>query len=248
MEQYVREEAISINQEPEKLQYVNVERESVDGNPEHVKVHRESVLHDKKAYWIGRRLQDIVFSSIALMVLWPVMLIIAILIFIDDPKGSPVFSQLRCGRNGKEFKFYKFRSMCVDAEDKLEELLKHNEMDGPAFKIKEDPRITRIGRFLRKTSLDELPQLWNILKGDMSIVGPRPPLPREVAQYDEYQRQRLYITPGLTCYWQIQPKRNDLSFEEWMELDIKYVRERSFLVDWKIIFGTVKAVLFGEGE
>ena len=248
MEQYVREEAISINQEPEKLQYVNVERESVDGNPEHVKVHRESVLHDKKAYWIGRRLQDIVFSSIALMVLWPVMLIIAILIFIDDPKGSPIFSQPRCGRNGKEFKFYKFRSMCVDAEAKLDELLKHNEMDGPAFKIKEDPRITRIGRFLRKTSLDELPQLWNILKGDMSIVGPRPPLPREVAQYDEYQRQRLYITPGLTCYWQIQPKRNDLSFEEWMELDIKYVRERSFLVDWKIIFGTVKAVLFGEGE
>ena len=182
------------------------------------------------------------------MVLWPVMLIIAILIFIDDPKGSPIFSQLRCGRNGKEFKFYKFRSMCVDAEAKLEELLKHNEMDGPAFKIKEDPRITRIGRFLRKTSLDELPQLWNILKGDMSIVGPRPPLPREVAQYDEYQRQRLYITPGLTCYWQIQPKRNDLSFEEWMELDIKYVRERSFWVDWKIIFGTVKAVLFGEGE
>ena len=248
MEKYVREEVISVNQEPEKLQYVKVECESVDGNPDHVKVHRERVLHDKKAYWIGRRLQDIVFSSIALMVLWPVMLIIAILIFIDDPKGSPIFSQPRCGRNGKEFKFYKFRSMCVDAEAKLDELLKHNEMDGPAFKIKEDPRITRIGRFLRKTSLDELPQLWNILKGDMSIVGPRPPLPREVAQYDEYQRQRLYITPGLTCYWQIQPKRNDLSFEEWMELDIKYVRERSFVVDWKIIFGTVKAVLLGEGE
>ena len=249
MEQYVREEATSVSKESEmKLKYVNVEHESVDGNPDHVKVYRERVLRDKKAYWVGRRLQDIVFSFIALMVLWPVMLIIAILIFIDDPKGSPIFSQLRCGRNGKEFKFYKFRSMCVDAEAKLDELLKHNEMDGPAFKIKEDPRITRIGRFLRKTSLDELPQLWNILKGDMSIVGPRPPLPREVAQYDEYQRQRLYITPGLTCYWQIQPKRNDLSFEEWMELDIKYVRERSFLVDWKIIFGTVKAVLLGEGE
>ena len=249
MEQYVREEATSVSKESEmKLKYVNVEHESVDGNPDHVKVYRERVLRDKKAYWVGRRLQDIVFSFIALMVLWPVMLIIAILIFIDDPKGSPIFSQLRCGRNGKEFKFYKFRSMCVDAEEKLDELLKHNEMDGPAFKIKEDPRITRIGRFLRKTSLDELPQLWNILKGDMSIVGPRPPLPREVAQYDEYQRQRLYITPGLTCYWQIQPKRNDLSFEEWMELDIKYVRERSFLVDWKIIFGTVKAVLLGEGE
>ncbi len=249
MEKYVKEETINVNQEPAmKLEYINVEHESVDGNPDHVKVYRERVLYDKKAYWIGRRLQDIVFSAIALMVLWPLMLIIAILIFIDDPKGSPIFSQIRCGRNNKEFKFYKFRSMCVDAEAKLEELLEDNEMDGPAFKIKDDPRITRIGRILRKTSLDELPQLWNILKGDMSIVGPRPPLPREVAQYDEYQRQRLYVTPGLTCYWQIQPRRNDLSFEEWMQLDIKYVRERSFLVDWKIILGTVKAVLWGEGE
>ena len=250
MEPYVAEERISISHEQPaiKVEYVSAVQESVDGNPDHIKVYRERVLHDKKAYWVGRRLQDIVFSVIALMVLWPVMLIIAILIFIDDPKGSPIFSQVRCGRNGKEFKFYKFRSMCVDAEARLEELLKHNEMDGPAFKIKEDPRITRIGRVLRKTCLDELPQLWNILKGDMSIVGPRPPVPREVAQYDEYQKQRLYITPGLTCYWQIQPKRNDLSFEEWMELDIKYVRERSFLVDWKIILGTVKAVLWGEGE
>ena len=250
MEPYVAEERISISHEQPaiKVEYVSAVQESVDGNPDHIKVYRERVLHDKKAYWVGRRLQDIVFSAIALMVLWPVMLIIAILIFIDDPKGSPIFSQVRCGRNGKEFKFYKFRSMCVDAEARPEELLKHNEMDGPAFKIKEDPRITRIGRVLRKTSLDELPQLWNILKGDMSIVGPRPPLPREVAQYDEYQKQRLYITPGLTCYWQIQPKRNDLSFEEWMELDIKYVRERSFLVDWKIILGTVKAVIWGEGE
>ena len=133
--------------------------------------------------------------------------------------------------------------MIPNAESRLSELLAQNEMDGPVFKIKNDPRITRVGRILRKTSIDELPQLINILKGDMSTVGPRPALPREVEQYGDYERQRLYITPGLTCFWQIQPNRNDLSFSEWMELDIKYVRERSFITDWKIIFRTIGAVL-----
>ena len=213
----------------------------------HEQLDRKEQLQSKRRYWVLRRAQDIVFSSIALVVLSPVMLLIALAVYIDDPKGSPIFSQIRCGRNGKPFKFYKFRSMCVDAEAKLDALLQQNEMDGPAFKIKDDPRITRVGKFIRKTSLDELPQLFNILKGDMSIVGPRPPLPREVEQYDAYQRQRLYVTPGLTCYWQIQPHRNDLTFDEWMELDIKYMKERSFLVDWKIIFQTVRAVLFGQG-
>lgn len=213
----------------------------------HEQLDRKEQLHSKSRYWVLRRAQDIVFSSIALVVLSPVMLLVALAVYIDDPKGSPIFSQIRCGRNGKQFKFYKFRSMCVDAEAKLDQLLQQNEMDGPAFKIKDDPRITRVGKFIRKTSLDELPQLFNILKGDMSIVGPRPPLPREVEQYDAYQRQRLYVTPGLTCYWQVQPHRNDLTFEEWMELDIKYMKERSFLVDWKIIFQTVRAVLFGQG-
>lgn len=126
--------------------------------------------------------------------------------------------------------------------------LEQNEMDGPVFKIKDDPRITRVGKFIRKTSLDELPQLWNILKGDMSIVGPRPALPREVEQYGDYEKQRLYVTPGLSCYWQIAPHRNDLSFEEWMDLDVKYVKERSFWVDWKIIFKTFKVCLLGHGE
>ena len=126
--------------------------------------------------------------------------------------------------------------------------LDQNEMDGPVFKIKDDPRITRVGKFIRKTSLDELPQLWNILKGDMSIVGPRPALPREVEQYGDYEKQRLYVTPGLSCYWQIAPHRNDLSFEEWMDLDVKYVKERSFWVDWKIIFKTFKVCLLGRGE
>lgn len=213
----------------------------------HEQLDRKEQLQIKRRYWVLRRAQDIVFSSIALVVLSPVMLLVALAVYIDDPKGSPIFSQIRCGRNGKPFKFYKFRSMCVDAEAKLDQLLEQNEMDGPAFKIKDDPRITRVGKFIRKTSLDELPQLFNILKGDMSIVGPRPPLPREVEQYDAYQRQRLYVTPGLTCYWQIQPHRNDLTFDEWMELDIKYMKERSFLVDWKIIFQTVRVVLFGQG-
>ena len=183
-----------------------------------------------------------------MIALMPLMLLIALVIYIDDPKGSPIFKQVRVGRNGKHFQFYKFRTMCVDAERKLEELRDQNEKDGPVFKIKEDPRVTRIGRFLRKSSLDELPQLFNILKGDMSIVGPRPALPREVEKYNDYQKQRLYVQPGLTCYWQIQPHRDSLTFDEWMDLDIQYIKERSFLVDWKIIFKTVGAVLKGSGE
>lgn len=209
---------------------------------------RDTVLHKNRRYWFLRRMQDVLLSGVALLVLWPIILIFVVAIWIESPGASPIFVQDRVGRDGKAFRFYKLRSMIPNAEAKLEALLDQNEMEGPAFKIKEDPRITKIGRFIRKTSIDELPQLWNIIKGDMSIVGPRPPLPREVAQYDEYQMQRLYITPGLTCYWQIQPNRNDLSFDEWMELDIKYIQERSFLTDWKIIFGTVGAVLGMNGE
>ena len=183
-----------------------------------------------------RRAQDIFFSLLALIALSPLMLLTCIAVWIDSPGASPVFSQLRVGRNGKLFRLYKFRSMCPNAESKLNDLLQDNEMDGPVFKMKDDPRITRVGHFIRKTSIDELPQLVNILKGDMSIVGPRPALPREVAQYTPYEWQRLYVTPGLSCYWQIAPHRNQLSFDEWMALDVKYVKERSFLVDWKIIF------------
>lgn len=216
--------------------------------PEQEIINRDKVLHSKKMYWFGRRAQDIFFSGIALIVLSPLMLVTALLIFIDDPHGSPIFSQVRCGRDNKPFKMYKFRSMYCDAEERLSELLENNEMDGPAFKIKDDPRITRIGKFIRKTSLDELLQLWNIFKGDMSIVGPRPALPREVELYNEYQMQRMYIQPGLTCYWQIQPNRNDISFDEWMALDMKYIQERSFTVDWKIIFLTVRAVFCRHGQ
>lgn len=219
-----------------------------EDKPELVTIDRGEQLRTRRGYWALRRGQDIFFTSLALLILWPVMLITALVIWVDDPHGSPVFSQIRCGRDGKLFKMYKFRSMYVDAEERLAELLDENEMDGPAFKIKDDPRITRVGRVIRKVGLDELPQLWNILRGDMSIVGPRPALPREVEQYTPLQKQRMYVTPGLTCYWQVQPKRNDISFDEWMALDLKYIQERSFWVDWKIIFKTVGAVLGGEGE
>ena len=175
-------------------------------------INRKEHLRSHRRYWILRRSQDVLFSRLALIVLSPILLIVYCLIFIDDPHGSPIFKQIRCGRDGKPFKMYKFRSMYIDAERKLEELLQRNEMDGPAFKIKDDPRITRVGHFIRRTSIDELPQLINILKGDMSIIGPRPALPREVEQYKDIWKQRMYITPGLTCYWQIAPHRNDISF------------------------------------
>lgn len=211
-------------------------------------IDREKLLKQDRSYWYLRRAQDIVFSLLALIVLCVPMAIVALIIWIDSPGASPIFTQKRVGRNGEIFYFKKFRSMVPNAEAKLNELLHKNEMDGPVFKIKKDPRITRVGKFIRKTSIDELPQLFNILKGDMSIVGPRPALPREVAQYSDYEKQRLYVTPGLTCYWQIQPSRNSLTFEEWLELDLKYIQDRSFWTDWKIIFGTVGAVLGMQGE
>ena len=209
---------------------------------------RRTVAEEKKGYRFCKRVQDLVLSVAALAVLWPLMLLVAVVIVIDSPGAGPIFSQKRIGRGGKEFTFYKFRSMCPNAEEKLEELLQHNEMEGPVFKMKDDPRITRVGKFIRKTSIDELPQLWNVLRGEMSIVGPRPGLPREVEQYGEYEAQRLWITPGLTCFWQIQPNRNSLSFDEWVDLDVKYIKERSFLTDWKIIFKTFGAVIGMNGE
>lgn len=199
-------------------------------------------------YLVGRRVQDIVFSILAMIVLSPIMLITMIAILIDDPSGSPIYRQQRCGRDGKRFAIFKFRSMHMGAEARLNDLLKDNERDGPAFKMKEDPRITRVGRFIRKTSLDELPQLWNVLIGEMSIVGPRPPLPREVVKYTKFQKQRLCIRPGITCYWQIQPNRHAVPFEEWVRLDLKYIRERSFWVDWKIILKTFKVVISKQGD
>lgn len=213
-----------------------------------ISIDREEMLRSHRRYWVLRRAQDIVFSLLALILLAPLALVISLAIVLDSPGDGAIFRQRRVGRDGKLFWLYKFRTMCPDAEQKLKDLMEHNEKDGPVFKMKNDPRITRVGKFLRKTSIDELPQLFNVLKGEMSIVGPRPALPREVTQYTAYEWQRLYVTPGLSCYWQIAPHRDQLSFEEWMDLDIKYVHERSFQVDWKIIFRTFRSMLFGHGE
>ena len=152
---------------------------------------KETLLRRYNRYRVIRRVQDILFSGVALLLTWPIILIFAVAIFVESPQAGPIFVQKRVGQDGKEFRFYKLRSMVPHAEDKLEEILDKNEMDGPVFKIEKDPRITKVGRIIRKTSIDELPQFWNVLKGDMSVVGPRPPLPREVKEYDAYQKQRL---------------------------------------------------------
>ena len=202
----------------------------------------------KPYYCFFKRCFDIVCSFIGLLVLLLPLCIISLIIVIDSPGASPIFIQTRVGKNGRKFKFFKFRSMVPNAEALLDSLLDQNEMEGPAFKMKEDPRITKVGKFIRKTSIDELPQLLNILKGDMSFVGPRPPLPREVEMYTEYQAQRLKVIPGLTCYWQVQPSRNDISFDEWLALDLKYITERNFIKDLGVIFRTVRSVFGSHGE
>ncbi len=200
-----------------------------------------------KCYEIIKRIFDIIASLIGIIILLVPMLIVALIIVIDSPGASPIYSQKRVGKNGKEFNFYKFRSMVPNADKMLEKLLDENEMDGPAFKMKDDPRITRFGKFIRKTGIDELLQFINVIKGDMSLVGPRPPLPREVEQYNERQLIRLSVTPGITCYWQVQPKRNTLTFDQWLELDIKYINERSLKTDICILFKTVGTVFGMEG-
>ena len=194
-------------------------------------------------YEVIKRLIDVVCSFLGVLVLSPLFIIIAIIIKTTS-KGPVFFSQKRVGKNGKEFYMYKFRSMVVNAEELKEKLAAQNEMSGPMFKMKDDPRVTRVGKFIRKTSIDELPQLWNVLKGDMSLVGPRPSLPKEVAQFEEWMYRRLEVKPGLTCYWQVSG-RNNIDFEDWMKLDIKYVDERSTWIDIKLIFKTV-GVLFGD--
>lgn len=189
---------------------------------------------------------DIVFGVIVLFLLSPLLLIIALLIKIED--GGPIlFKQERIGLNGRRFYCFKFRSMVVNAEELIAELLDKNESDGPTFKIEKDPRITKIGRLLRKTSLDELPQFYNVVKSEMSLVGPRPPLLREVIQYERSQLRRLSMKPGLTCIWQVKG-RNEVSFEEWMRMDLEYIDNWSFWLDVKIIFSTVGVVLKANGR
>ncbi|WP_308779947.1 sugar transferase [uncultured Clostridium sp.] len=205
-----------------------------------------SVVEKKErrlVYSVFKRLLDIMGSVIGLIIASPILIIVGTLIKLES-KGPIIFAQRRVGLNGKEFKMYKLRSMVANAEDLKEKLVEQNEMSGPMFKIKDDPRITKIGKFIRKTSIDELPQLINVLKGDMSLVGPRPSLPNEVKEFEPWMLRRLEVKPGLTCYWQVMG-RNNIDFENWMKLDIKYVNERSFWLDIKLIFKTF-FVLFGD--
>lgn len=199
--------------------------------------------NEKKSYLVIKRFIDILISTSGLIILSPLMIVIMLLIKIEDSKAPIFFKQIRCGENGKEFQLYKFRSMQVDAEEKLHQLKNQNEQSGPVFKIKNDPRVTKIGYFIRRTSLDELPQLINVLKGEMSLVGPRPPLPIEVEQYNNYHKLRLLAKPGLTCIWQVSG-RNSIGFEEWVTLDIQYLMTRTLWLDLKLIFLTIPALFW----
>ncbi|MCD9023680.1 sugar transferase [Cohnella silvisoli] len=187
---------------------------------------------------LPKRMLDIILASIGIIVFSPVYLLVALAIKWDDPKGKIFFQQTRVGRNGKPFQMYKFRSMVSNANQILDELLHLNEINGAMFKMKNDPRITRVGRFIRRTSLDELPQFINVLKGNMSMVGPRPPLPQEVENYSAYDRQRLQVVPGCTGLWQVSG-RSAIDFKAMVELDLKYMKERSIWFDIKLIFLTI---------
>lgn len=202
---------------------------------------------EKPFYSFIKRTFDIIFSFVFLIVLFIPFLIIALIIFIDDPKGSPFYVSERIGRRGKPFKMFKFRSMIIGAEDMLDSMMKDNEKDGPAFKMHDDPRVTKIGHFIRKTSIDELPQLLNVLLGDMSVVGPRPPIMKEVVQYSREDLKRLLVKPGLTCIWQTRKKRDDVPFREWVAMDVEYIQKRSVWMDLKLIFKTAFVMISKEG-
>jgi len=193
----------------------------------------------------AKRLFDIGVSATVMLILSPVLIGLAIAIKLDSP-GPIFFKQRRVGLQGRTFDIWKFRSMYLDAEARLESLRSQNEMSGPVFKMKNDPRITRVGRFIRKTSLDEFPQFWNVLRGEMSVVGPRPPLPAEVRQYKRWQRRRLSVKPGITCVWQISG-RNNIDFDRWMELDLEYIDQWSLWNDIQICIKTIPAVLGSRG-
>ena len=199
-------------------------------------------------YKVAKRFFDILFSLFAIIAFSWLFVLIALAIKVDDPVGPVFFKQVRVGKGGRIFRMWKFRSMYADAEDRLGELMRYNEKDGPVFKMENDPRVTRIGHIIRRTSLDELPQFFNVLFGQMSIVGPRPALPREVAQYTPYQAQRLCCEAGITSYWQVQRNRDSLTFEEWIDFDLLYVRTRSFITDLKIVARTVGVVLTAQGS
>lgn len=204
------------------------------------------VAQSQPVYLTCKRMTDFFLALIGLIFLSPVFLFVALLIKWDDPKGTVLFGQERVGKDGELFKMYKFRSMYVDAEERLANLLEYNEVSGAMFKMKEDPRVTKIGACIRKCSIDELPQLFNVLRGDMSLVGPRPALIREVDAYTNYDKQRLLVTPGISGLWQVSG-RSRLTFAQMVELDLEYVTTRSYWMDIKILFNTVKVVCKGDG-
>lgn len=211
--------------------------EYFDGKRDNTTINLE--YQDKRYIYRGsKRIFDFVASLFGLIILSPLFLIVAIAIKVEDPKGPVFYSQVRLGKKQSPFKMYKFRSMIVGADKHLKELLSENEVDGAMFKMKEDPRVTKVGQFIRKYSIDELPQLVNVLLGNMSLVGPRPPLPREVAEYTEYDKQRLAVKPGCTGLWQISG-RNNVGFHEMLELDLKYINSRSGIFDIYVLLKTV---------
>lgn len=223
------------------MNLVKISSEVIEGK----ELNRDEI-NSNKIYLIVKRCMDFIGALCGIVLLSPVFLIVALLIKYEDPKGSVFFKQERVGKDGTRFNMYKFRSMVIDAEDKLNDLLQLNEASGAMFKMKEDPRFTKIGRFIRKTSIDELPQLINVLKGEMSLVGPRPPLPREVKEYTPYDMQRLMVTPGCTGLWQVSG-RNDIGFEEMVCLDIFYIKNRKIMLDIKIIIATFAVFFSSKG-
>jgi len=204
-------------------------------------------LQSRRVYRFLKRFFDVLFSVLVLVSLGWLFLAIAIAIKAESPEGPVFFKQIRAGENGKPFTMYKFRSMCVEAEEKLAELADFNEATFPAFKMRKDPRVTKVGRFIRKLSIDELPQFFNVIKGDISVVGPRPALLKEVAEYTDFQKLRLSVKPGITCYWQTRRNRDSIPFDRWVELDLLYIRKCSLWVDFKLVVQTVGVVLSAQG-
>ena len=222
-------EAPCIDAEPSELIWIDSEK-----------------IKRQRLYNFSKRMIDLVASCCGLVLISPIILWVAYRVHKEAPNAPVIFAQKRVGRNGKTFTMYKFRSMCADAEEQLEELLDKNEIKGAMFKIKEDPRITEFGKFIRRTSLDELPQLINVIKGDMSLIGPRPPLQREVAEYTQYDMQRLLVKPGCSGVWQVSG-RNDVHFDEMVAFDVEYIKTRSTRNDLSLIIKTIKVMARSKG-
>lgn len=223
------------------MRYSQYREEAVVGMSDYYS-HTRTKEEGFNLYLVFKRTLDIFGSLVGLILLSPLLALVALLIKLEDPSGSVIFYQTRVGKNERLFRMYKLRSMYTNAEDKLKDLLDQNEVSGAMFKMKDDPRVTKVGKFIRKTSIDELPQLFNVLRGEMSLVGPRPPLTREVAEYTNYDKKRLSVTPGCTGLWQVSGRSN-LDFKQMVELDITYIEQKCIMFDIRIILRTVKAMV-----